>query len=128
MQLRLLITLVAGALVGGLPASAHHSFPATYHIDEEMTVEGRLVAFLYRNPHAFVHVNVTDDSGETTRWAVEWGGAAALAGQSVTRDTLKPGDYVIITGNPGRHPEDHRLRRRRIQRPSDGWEWGGDFD
>ena len=38
------------------------------------------------------------------------------------------GDHVIITGNPGRNPEDHRLRMRTITRPSDGWKWGGTFD
>ena len=37
------------------------------------------------------------------RWGVEWGGAGALTGQGVTRDSLKPGDHVIITGNPGRN-------------------------
>ena len=46
----------------------------------------------------------------------------------LTRETLKPGDHVIITGNPGRNPEDHRLRMRTITRPSDGWKWGGTFD
>ena len=38
---------------------------------------------------------------------------------------IKPGDHVIITGNPGRNPEDHRLRMRSIKRPSDGFGWSG---
>ena len=42
--------------------------------------------------------------------------------------SVKPGDHVIITGNPGRNPEDHRLRMRTISRPKDGWKWGGTFD
>ena len=133
MKLRLAMTFVAGILISGLPASAHHSFPATYLVDQEMSVEGRLVAFMYRNPHAFIHVTVTDENDETTRWAIEWGSATALAKQtadrkSVRRDTLRPGDYVIITGNPGRNPEDHMLRLRRIERPADGWEWEGDAE
>jgi hypothetical protein len=41
-------------------------------------------------------------------WAVEWGGGGQLGRDGVTRDTLKPGDHVIIPGNPGRNPEDHR--------------------
>jgi hypothetical protein len=32
---------------------------------------------------------------------------------------------VIIIGNPGRNPEDHRLRMIRLQRPADGYTWGG---
>ena len=123
-----LLTVIFGALTLGVPASAHHSFAATYLADNETTIEGTLAAFLYRNPHAFVHVNVTDADGETVRWAIEWGGAATLTGQDVNRDTLKPGDRVVITGNPGRDPADNRLRLRRIERPSDGWSWSGDFD
>lgn len=123
-----LLAFACGALTLGVTASAHHSFAATYLINEEQTVEGTLVAFLYRNPHAFLHLNVTDESGETVRWAVEWGGATSLTGQNVTRDTLKPGDQVVIMGNPGRDPQDHRLRLQSIERTSDGWSWSGDFD
>jgi len=105
-------------------AQAHHSFPATYLVDQEVTLEGELVAFMFRNPHAFVHLNVTDKKGNVTRWAIEWGGASQLGQQGVTRATFKPGDHVIITGNPGRNAEDHRMRMRRIERPSDGFKWG----
>ncbi len=58
-------------------------------------------------------------------WAVEWGGGAQLNQEHVTRDTLKPGDHVTVTGNPGRDPADHRIRLHRIVRKSDGWKWEG---
>jgi thiamine monophosphate kinase len=73
-------------------------------------------------------VESEDDKGQVIRWAVEWGAGGQLGRQGVTRDTLKPGDHVIIVGNPGRNPEDHRLRMVNITRPSDGWKWGGSFD
>ncbi len=121
---------VAAAAFFALPALAHHSFPATYFVDKETKIEGELVAFMYRNPHAFVHLNVKE-GGKTIRYAVEWGAATALGRQGVTRSTFKAGDHVIIWGNPGRNVEDHRLRMRRIERPSDGLRWGfqgEDFD
>jgi hypothetical protein len=65
-----------------------------------------------------------DEDGTMQRWAIEWGGAGQLGGQGVTRDTLKPGDKVIITGNPGRNPADHRVRMVTLRRPSDGFGWG----
>ena len=111
-----------------VPADAHHSFAATYFEDKTETVEGELVQFLFRNPHSFVHVEGKDPQGNVVRYAVEWGAGLQLNRQGVTRETLKPGDHVIITGNPGRNPEDHRLRMRTITRPSDGWKWGGTFD
>jgi hypothetical protein len=132
MKRTLLVALGIGAFAGVIavatPAFAHHSFAATYFEDKADRVEGDLVQFLFRNPHSFVHVEAKDAQGNTVRYAVEWGAGLQLNQQGVTRETLKPGDHVIITGNPGRNPEDHRLRMRSIQRPSDGWKWGGSFD
>ena len=127
---RTLIALVitAGAIVSGGRALAHHSFAATYFEDKTQKVEGNLVQFLYRNPHSFVHVEGPDEKGVMQRWAIEWGAGGQLGRQGVTRETLKPGDHVVIVGNPGRNPDDHRLRMVNITRPSDGWKWGGTFD
>ena len=123
------LALVAGAMVvSSGRAYAHHSFAATYFEDKTQKVEGNLVQFLYRNPHSFVHVEAPDEKGTIQRWAVEWGAGGQLGRQGVTRETLKPGDHVVIMGNPGRNPEDHRLRMVNITRPSDGWKWGGTFD
>ncbi len=123
MKLRNLLVLIAGACVASFTAYAHHSFPATYDVETEVDVEGELAAFMYRNPHSFVHLNVVNEDGETERWAVEWGAASFLDRQGITRATFKPGDKVIITGNPGRNPEDLRLRMRYIERLSDGFKW-----
>jgi len=117
-------SLLLGTVAVAAPALAHHSFSATYEEGKTVELEGTLVQFMFRNPHAFVHVMAPDDKGVMQRWGVEWGGAGALAGQGVTRESLKPGDKVIITGNPGRNPADHRVRMRTLLRPSDGFGWG----
>jgi uncharacterized protein DUF6152 len=124
----LAFVITAAAIVSTGRALAHHSFAATYFEDKTQKIEGNLVQFLYRNPHSFVHVEGPDDKGVMQRWAVEWGAGGQLGRQGVTRETLKPGDHVIIVGNPGRNPDDHRLRMVNITRPSDGWKWGGTFD
>ncbi|HEY3517509.1 MAG TPA: DUF6152 family protein [Gammaproteobacteria bacterium] len=116
--------IAAAALLSSAGTSAHHSFTATYDESKTVTIEGELVQFMFRNPHAFVHVMAPDESGTMHRWGVEWGGAGALTGQGVTRDSLKPGDHVIITGNPGRNPADHRVRMKSLRRPADGFGWG----
>ena len=124
----LALVIVAGAIVSSGRAYAHHSFAATYFEDKTQKIQGKLVQFLFRNPHSFVQVEAEDEHGVVQRWAVEWGAGGQLGRQGVTRDTLKPGDEVIIVGNPGRNPEDHRMRMVNITRPSDGWKWGGSFD
>jgi hypothetical protein len=119
-----LVLLLAGVLLSCVTAYAHHSFASTYDESKKITVEGKLVQFLFRNPHSFVHVLAPDEDGTMQRWAIEWGGAGQLGGQGVTRETLKPGDKVVITGNPGRNPADHRVRMVSLRRPSDGFGWG----
>ena len=128
MKRKLFLLLAAAALMAVVPAYAHHSFAATYFEDKTQSIEGELVQFLFRNPPSFVHVEAKDEKGQVIRWSVEWGAGLQLNRQGVTRETLKPGDHVIITGNPGRNPEDHRMRMRTIARPKDGWKWGGTFD
>ncbi len=119
-----LLGVLAGTVLIGAPLSAHHSFTATYDESKTISIEGNLVQFMFRNPHAFVHVMAPDENGVMQRWGVEWGGAGALTGQGVTRDSFKAGDHVIITGNPGRNAIDHRIRMRTLLRPSDGFGWG----
>ena len=58
------------------------------------------------------------------RWAVEWSGAGLLTNQGVSAQTLKAGDSVVLTGNPGRDPAEHRMRMATMKRTSDGFSWG----
>jgi hypothetical protein len=118
-----LVLLLIG--LGPTPANAHHSFAATYYVDQEIVVKGAISEFLYRNPHSFVKITAKDDSGSPVIWALEWGGGAQLAQDHVNRDTLRPGDEVVVSGNPGRDPAEHRIRVHKIVRPSDGWKWEG---
>jgi hypothetical protein len=120
--------IVVFALAGVMPYAAevfgHHSFTATYFEDKRVKIEGKLLTFQFRNPHSFVTVEAPDEKGVLQRWGVEWGGAGQLGGQGVTRESFKSGDHVVITGNPGRTPEDHRIRMLSIRRTSDGFGWG----
>ena len=115
-----------GAAASG-PALAHHSFPAAYLVDQTVTIQGTVAQFLFRNPHSFVQVMAPDKGGKVVMWAVEWAAGGALGANKVTNETLQPGDKVIVTGNPAREAESHRLRMRAIERPSDGWKWSGTF-
>ena len=131
MKFRIIVVLIAVA-IAATNAVAHHSFSATYDETVETSLEGTLVQFMYRNPHTFVHIMAPDENGDMQRWAIEWGAAGTLDRQGVTRQTLKTGDRVIVTGNPGRNPIDHRVRMRTLTRPADNFTWGmnagEDFD
>jgi len=118
--------VMLGFLASLLPSTlwAHHSFAATYDTAKTVTIEGRVTQFLHRNPHSFLHVTVTDKGGKEQNWNIEWAAAGQLGGAGVTRDALKVGDPVLITGNPARDPADQRLRMVTVKRTSDGFNWG----
>jgi hypothetical protein len=120
---RNLILTVIGVLALGMAAYAHHSIGATYDVSKDMKIEGKLVQVDFRNPHSFVHLDVTVN-GKPERWSVEWGGAGSLTGQGITRSTLKAGDEVTITGNPGGGLK--RLKMNTLLRKKDGF--GGERD
>ena len=115
---------VIAAVAAATTTSAHHSFGATYEVSKQVKVEGKIVQFVYRNPHSFVHVEAPDAEGVTQRWAVEWGGTSQLTTQGVTRDSLKVGDKVVIVGRPSRVPGEYRLLMVNLTRPADGFSWG----
>jgi Family of unknown function (DUF6152) len=121
------VVLGAIGLAAVARVSAHHSFAATYFEDQTTKIEGDLVQFQFRNPHSYVHLEAKDDGGVVQRWTIEWGSGMQLSTQGLTATTLKVGDHVVVTGAPGRDPEDHRLRMRSIERPKDGFKWNGTF-
>jgi len=110
-----------------IPLLAHHSFAATYNEDAPPTeIKGTMKSFKIQNPHSYVQIEdetLKDKEGNPVRWVAEWGAAAQLTTQNVTATTLKAGDKVVVTGAPGRNPEDFRLLLRTITRPADGWKW-----
>ncbi len=117
------------SLALALPVHAHHSFPSTYFVDQTVTIKGKVVEFMFRNPHSVVQVLAPAQDGTMVRWAVEWAAAAALERDGkASRDLLHPGDEVIISGAPGRNVEDHKIRLYTIERPADGWKWAGKYD
>ena len=120
--------VIGAALFGGHQAWAHHAFASTFVLDKTVTIEGRVVEFLFRNPHSVVVLETSGEKGASITWAAEWGDGGQLSRQGIEKDTLKPGDHVIVTGNPSRNPADRRLRMQGVTRPSDGWKWSSNSE
>ena len=119
---KILLAVFAGALTASA-AYAHHSYAATYDVTHEITIEGKIVQFVYRNPHSFVHVMASAGSAPE-RWAVEWSGTTQLGNAGVTKETLKVGDAVVIQARPSRVQGEFRALMLKLKRTSDGFTWG----
>ena len=124
MMRRILLLAVAAALLAGTAAYAHHSYGATYDVSKQIKLEGKVVQFVFRNPHSFVHVQAPDDKGVQQRWAVEWSGTTQLGSSGVGRESLRVGDEIVVLGRPSRVPGEYRALMVNLKRPLDGFTWG----
>ena len=116
---------LAALTLGGGMALAHHSATATYIHGKSVKIEGTLKELIWRNPHSFIKVEAPDEKGEMQIWVIEGATPGQLAEQGLTANRLRPGDHVIVSGQPGRIAEDHRLLLETVERPSDGFKWQG---
>jgi Family of unknown function (DUF6152) len=120
---RTLLALALGALTAVASPAAHHSFSAEYLEEQKVSIEGDVIAFELKNPHAWLHLAVVDENGNRQTYSAEWSNPARLKQAGFSVDSFKPGDHLILTGSPARDPAAHRIHLRMIQRPSDGWKW-----
>jgi hypothetical protein len=120
----LLFVAIVG-LVATTGVVAHHSYSATYDTSRTITLEGKLVQFVFKNPHSFVTVQAPDPNGTMRRWSLEWAGTAQLARSGVKSESLKPGDEVTVVGNPSRVTGEFKALMVSLKRPLDGFTWGG---
>jgi hypothetical protein len=91
-----LLTSVFGASLAVAPLAAHHSFSAEYDSKKQVTMKGIVTKVEWMNPHVYFYLDVTDDSGNITNWALEMGPPNGLERSGWTRNTMKVGDEVIV--------------------------------
>jgi uncharacterized protein DUF6152 len=118
------LSIAAVLLLAGVATYGHHSYAATYDTSKEVKLQGKLIQFLYKNPHSYVTVQAQDQNGATQRWSVEWAGTSQLSNRGINQDTLKINDAITIVGRPSRVPGEFRLLMVNLTRPADGFSWG----
>ena len=96
-----MILLAAG--VGVLSAVsagfAHHSFAAEFDSTKQVTLKGTITKVEWMNPHTYFYMDVKDETGKISNWAVEGGAPNVLYRQGWKPNSLKAGDQVTVVGN-----------------------------
>jgi len=119
-----ILTIVVVAVAFTATLGAHHSFAAYYFEDQLVEIEGPISSVEFKAPHVWVHVASRDADGKERTYSAEWSNPSRLERDGITKDTLKVDDMVHIWGAPSRKASDNRMHLKRIQRASDGWQWG----
>jgi len=122
---RTLVLLGICALLAATAADAHPSFAKTYSEEKHIALEGDVVSFEYRNPHAWVYFNAPDSTGVVRKFGAEWANPRRLEQQGVLATSIKAGDHILVGGAPSRSATDYSVHLKSIERPSDGWRWPG---
>jgi Family of unknown function (DUF6152) len=81
------------------PVFAHHG-TAPYDMEKLLTLKGVVTSYDFINPHAEIHVAVTDENGHRVDWLAETNNPNRLVRRGWSSKTLKPGDVITIVGNP----------------------------
>ena len=94
-----LIAATALALIAGISQLyAHHAFGAEFDPNLPLLLKGPVVKVEWINPHTWIHVEVTNKDGKKEIWMVEGGTPNSLLRRGLKRDTLKPGQLVVVDG------------------------------
>jgi hypothetical protein len=104
MKSKLLIFLygAVGFLAIAIPTLAHHG-TAAYDTKNLITLKGIVTDFSFINPHTQIYIDVKDDNGGVINWGCELTSPARLARVGWTKDSLRPGDQIIVTVGPAKN-------------------------
>jgi hypothetical protein len=111
MRARLSITIAAvtaALLAASVAVFGHHAFGAEFDPNRPILLKGKVVRIEWVNPHAWIHVEVTNANGTKEVWMVEGGSPNSLFRRGVTKDSLKVGAEVVVDGYQAR---DYTLKR-----------------
>ena len=100
---------------------AHHS-RVNFRMDTVVEIQGTITRHEYRNPHTFLTLQTTAESGDTEEWLLEANSVSNLRLGGWEADSFSPGERVTVRGNPDRNTN-KRMLFVNVIRKSDGAEF-----
>jgi len=86
------------ALSASVPALAHHAFSAEFDASAPVTLRGPVTKIEWINPHAWIHMETKGAAGKPEVWMVEGGTPNTLQRNGISRDSIKVGTEIVVSG------------------------------
>jgi hypothetical protein len=104
MKIRLAqLSALIGFCLALVPVAVAHHSQSEYDLRSKIEVAGTVTKVEWKSPHAWIYVDVTSDNGEKVNWSFELPSPVTLMRRGWTRDSLKPGERIKVSGAPARN-------------------------
>jgi Family of unknown function (DUF6152) len=87
-----------GVVLAAAPLWAHHSFAAEFDRSHVVKLKGTVTKMEWVNPHAMIHVAVSNPDGTVTEWMIEGNTPNSLLRAGLTKKALEPGTAIVVVG------------------------------
>lgn len=92
------LALLAGAL-SAAPLQAHHTLVGEFDTSVNFELRGAITEVEWTNPHIWLYMDVTEESGETVKWECEMGSPNQLIRQGWRKEDLPVGTVIRAQAN-----------------------------
>ncbi len=96
-------SFAAGIMLFSAGVAAHHGASVVYDLNQRVDMTGTVTDFQFVNPHVLIFFEVTGTDGASVVWSAGLTSPNRLArSDRWSKNTLRPGDSVTVTGAPAR--------------------------
>ncbi|PYS20765.1 MAG: hypothetical protein DMG11_28985 [Acidobacteria bacterium] len=100
--LLILSLMIIGAAILSVPALAHHGTGISYDQDTQITLNGTIKEFVWRNPHAQLWVDIAEGEFKGQSYGIEMNSPGVMLRWGWSKNTFKPGDEITVKVHPSK--------------------------